>query len=116
MLAQPDRRPAGALSCALAIASILLALPLPAAEPGSSSSQDLLRYWPQWRGPLANGIAPLAHPPLQWSETNHVRWKIALPGKGHSSPIVFGDTVFLMMAIPVGPAQEPVYDHAPGTH
>ncbi len=72
--------------------------------------------WPQWRGPLANGVAPNADPPLSWSETNHVRWKLALPGKGHSTPIITGDRVYLTTAIPVGPAREPVYDHAPGTH
>ena len=76
----------------------------------------LLRAWPQWRGPLANGVAPYANPPVSWSETNHVRWKILLPGKAHSSPIVFGDRVFLQAAVPVGEAQSPVYDHAPGTH
>ena len=47
--------------------------------------------WPQWRGPLANGVAPNANPPVHWSETNNIRWKIPLPGKGHSSPIVFGN-------------------------
>src|SRR5205814_1090224 len=39
--------------------------------------------WPQWRGPLANGVAPRANPPLHWSETNNIRWKMPLPGKGH---------------------------------
>src|SRR5213596_176197 len=75
-----------------------------------------LRNWPQWRGPLANGVAPLANPPIHWSETNNVRWKIALPGKGHSSPIVFGDSVYVLAAVPVGEAQKPVYDDAPGVH
>jgi outer membrane protein assembly factor BamB len=94
----------------------LLASPTLAADSAALSPTNLLRYWPQWRGPLANGIAPLAHPPLRWSETNHVRWKIPLPGKAHASPIVFGDAVFLTGAEPVGSGQNPVYDHAPGTH
>src|SRR5262252_9323460 len=72
--------------------------------------------WPQWRGPLANGVAPLANPPIHWSETNNVRWKIPLPGKAHSSPIVFGDSVYLLSAVPIGDAQKPVYDDAPGVH
>src|SRR5947209_5461317 len=72
--------------------------------------------WPQWRGPLANGVAPHANPPIHWSETNNIGWKIALPGKGHSSPIVFGDSVYVLSAAPVGPAQKPVYDDAPGVH
>ena len=73
-------------------------------------------HWLQWRGPLASGVAPRANPPIQWSETNNIRWKIALPGKGHSSPIAFGDSVYLLSAVPVGEAQKPVYDDAPGVH
>lgn len=72
--------------------------------------------WTQWRGPLASGVAPKANPPVNWSETKNVRWKIALPGKGHSSPIVSGDRVYVMTAIPVGEAQKPVFDSAPGVH
>ena len=96
--------------------SCLLAFPVLAQDPASRSSADALRNWPQWRGPLANGIAPLAHPPVHWSETNNIRWKFPLPGKAHSSPIVFGDSVFLTAAVPVGESQKPVFDHAPGTH
>ncbi len=92
----------------LAVLGFLLAL----SALGDTSAQ----YWPQWRGPLANGVAPLANPPVHWSETKNLRWKIPLPGKGHSSPIVFGDSVFLTAAVPVGEPQEPVYDNAPGTH
>ena len=72
--------------------------------------------WFQWRGPLANGVAPLANPPVEWSERKNVRWKVALPGKGHSSPIVFGDRVYVMAATPVGAEQKPVHDSAPGVH
>ena len=72
--------------------------------------------WPQWRGPLANGVAPRANPPIHWSETNNIRWKILLPGKGHSSPIVSGDWVFVLSAVPTGSAQKPVFDDAPGVH
>jgi outer membrane protein assembly factor BamB len=72
--------------------------------------------WPQWRGPMANGVAPRANPPVHWSETNNIRWKVALPGKAHSSPIVSGDWVYLLSALPVGEAQKPVYDDAPGVH
>jgi hypothetical protein len=78
--------------------------------------KDIAMAWPQWRGPLATGVSPTAHPPLQWSETNHVRWKLPLPGKGHSSPIILGDRVVVMTAVPVGEAQKPVFDQAPGVH
>ncbi len=77
---------------------------------------NALRYWPQWRGPLANGVSPQANPPVEWSERKNVRWKVELPGKGHSSPIVFGDRVYVMAAAPFGDAQKPVHDSAPGVH
>jgi outer membrane protein assembly factor BamB len=82
----------------------------------AKTNLNLLAEWPQWRGPLATGVAPLAQPPVRWSETQHVRWKIPLPGKGHSSPVITGSNIFLTAAVPVGEAQAPVYDHAPGTH
>src|SRR3954447_16070700 len=83
---------------------------------GSVTSSDALHNWPQWRGPLANGMAPYANPPIQWSEKKNISWKVLLPGKGHSSPIIFGDQVFVVAAVPVGEAQKPVYDTAEGTH
>lgn len=77
---------------------------------------DHERSWPQWRGPLATGVAPHADPPMRWSETENVRWKSALPGLGHSSPIVWGELVFLTTAIPYGEPVEPVPDRDPGAH
>src|SRR6185369_9753813 len=87
------------------------------AQPAPAIPEAALQNaWPQWRGPLANGVAPRADPPIHWSETNNIRWKIPLPGKAHSSPIVFGHSVYLLAAAPVGEAQKPVYDDAPGVH
>ncbi len=73
-------------------------------------------YWAQWRGPLGNGVAPDADPPVRWSEDENVRWKVALPGKGHSSPVVWGDRVFLTTAIPHGEEREPPVGRRPGGH
>jgi len=83
---------------------------------GSESSSLLQQAWHQWRGPNANGVSPSAHPPIEWSESKNVRWKIKLPGAGHSSPIIFGDRVFLLAATPAGEARQPVFDSAPGVH
>src|SRR6266540_5498691 len=88
----------------------LLASPASAATAETNSIADPLRNGPQWRGPLANGVAPLANPPVEWSEKKNVRWKVALPGKGHSSPIVFGDRVYVLAAAPIGEAQRSVFD------
>ena len=54
--------------------------------------------WPQWRGPEATG-ATAGNPPLSWSESHNVRWKTPIPGRGHSSPIVWGDRVYTTTAI-----------------
>lgn len=55
--------------------------------------------WPWWRGPHRNGVAPAsARPPLEWSATKNVRWKAPVPGRGHGSPCVFGNRVFLQTA------------------
>src|SRR5262249_45528950 len=59
-------------------------------------------YWPEWRGPLAIGVAPGAHPPLQWSEGKNVKWKVAVPGGGSSTPIVWKDQIFIQTAIATG--------------
>ncbi len=57
-------------------------------------------YWPTWRGPTGNGVAPAANPPLEWSEEKNVRWKVAIPGLGLASPIVWEDRVYVMTARP----------------
>ena len=63
--------------------------------------------WPQWRGPEATGTSPDANPPVHWSEDTNVRWKVEIPGKGHATPIVWKDLVYLLSAIPVHPEAEP---------
>ncbi|MHC4721012.1 MAG: PQQ-binding-like beta-propeller repeat protein, partial [Planctomycetota bacterium] len=56
-------------------------------------------YWPTWRGPDATGAARKGNPPLEWSETKNIKWKIKLPGEGSSSPIVWADRIFFQAAI-----------------
>ena len=64
-------------------------------------------HWPQWRGPLANGVAADAEPPLTWSETEHVKWRTKIPGFGTSTPIIWKDQVFVLTAIPTGKKEAP---------
>ena len=45
--------------------------------------------WPSWRGPPLNGVAPQGTYPVTWSATKNVAWKLKLPGKGTSTPIVW---------------------------
>lgn len=85
---------------------LLAAIPLGAAQSGAAADPDA--WWPQWRGPLGTGASPVADPPTRWSESENVRWKVAVPGRGHASPVVWGDRVYLLTAIPpqggAGPA------------
>jgi outer membrane protein assembly factor BamB len=60
--------------------------------------------WPQWRGVDGSGIAAGANPPTEWSETKNVKWKIKLPGNGSSTPIVWGDRLFVTTAVPTATA------------
>ena len=78
-------------------------------------AQDAIS-WPQWRGPLGTGVSPQSHPPLDWSSTENVLWKTALPGKGHSTPVVWGNSVFVTTAIPVGQKRAPKMSGRPGEH
>ena len=55
--------------------------------------------WPQWRGPRGDGTSAEGNIPTHWSATENVRWKTAIPGKGHSSPIVWGDRIFLTTCV-----------------
>jgi len=60
------------------------------------------KFWPQWRGPYATGVSRTADPPVEWSETKNIRWKREIPGRGSASPVVWGDRLFLLSAVPVG--------------
>jgi outer membrane protein assembly factor BamB len=80
-----------------------------------ASDADASNQWHQWRGPLGTGVAPNANPPVEWSETKNIRWKTALPGKGHSTPIIWGDRIFLTTAIPYGDPVKPRFVR-PGAH
>ena len=55
-------------------------------------------------------------PPIEWSETKNVRWKTELPGEGHSTPIIWGDRIFLTAAIPYGEAVAPPAGHRDHEH
>ncbi|HTL59299.1 MAG TPA: PQQ-binding-like beta-propeller repeat protein [Candidatus Limnocylindrales bacterium] len=65
----------------------------------AASASDSEKYWPQWRGPLGSGVAPQADPPLTWGESNNIKWKLAVPGEGDATPIVWGDRIFLLSAV-----------------
>ena len=54
--------------------------------------------WPAWRGPTGQGVSAERQLPLTWSTTDNIRWKVPLPDAGNSTPVVWGDRVFITQA------------------
>jgi len=75
------------LSGSLALALVLLSYQFALAE-----------NWPSWRGPTNNGISHEKHLPVQWSPTENVAWKAPLPGPAGSTPVIWGEQIFLTSA------------------
>jgi hypothetical protein len=67
--------------------------PLPPIQPGPED-------WPWWRGPARDGKALGAAPPVSWARDERVRWQMPIAGRGHSSPCVWEDRIFLTTAKP----------------
>jgi outer membrane protein assembly factor BamB len=82
-----------------ALFSLAGSLTFAAAVAAASTPND---NWPEWRGPLQNGVAPSANPPTTWSETNNIKWKVKIPGGGLATPIIWDNLVFIQTAIPTG--------------
>jgi outer membrane protein assembly factor BamB len=70
--------------CLLALCCLMFSVPAARAD-----------NWPQWRGPTLDGISTEKNLPTEWSSTKNIAWKLALPGRGGSTPIVWGDRIFL---------------------
>ena len=90
-------------SCALAI-PVLLAFCLQAPGHGADATVRMVpidppadRYWSRWRGPSGQGVIDTGthRYPDTWSPTENIAWKREIPGRGHSSPILWGDKIFL---------------------
>jgi outer membrane protein assembly factor BamB len=88
--------------CFLTVASAVTAVV------GQTFAASVEDNWPQWRGPHQDGTAPKANPPVTWSETNNVKWKVKVPGEGSGTPIVWGNRIFVQTAIPTGKKVQPV--------
>lgn len=73
---------------------------------GVTSAQSGFMHWAEWRGPFLNGMAR-GDAPTVWSDTKNIKWKAEIPGRGHSTPIVWGDKIFLTTAIPTKPLPAP---------
>ena len=94
---------------------MLVCLVVTAAAQSNSAAQA---NWAQWRGPDANGMAR-GDAPTTWSETKNIKWQAAIPGRGHSTPVIWGNRIFLTTAIAakpeaLGPAPGPPPAGSPG--
>lgn len=90
----------------MVLGALLIAETAAAQDPAAQAN------WPQFRGPMASGVAPQGNPPTEWSETKNVRWKVAIPGVGSSTPVVWGDKVFLLTAIETDRKDDAIPDPA----
>src|SRR5262245_44097028 len=72
--------------------------PMVLAESNDFKSQ-LPHNWHQWRGQQANGAALAGNPPLEWNETKNIKWKLEVAGDSTSTPIIWGDRLFLLSAV-----------------
>ena len=95
----------------LPVALLLLLASSPALglEPAGDEGRP---HWPGWRGPTRDGISTETGLPVRFRAGETGLWKVEVPGRGHSSPIVWGDRLFLSAAI----TGDPVPGHAPPTH
>jgi outer membrane protein assembly factor BamB len=82
------------ISLAFVICFLSLLLPL-----NSMSAASTDASWPQWRGPSGQGVSTEKNLPAEWSSTKNIKWKTPIAGRGHSSPIVWGNRIFLTTAI-----------------
>jgi outer membrane protein assembly factor BamB len=71
----------------------------------ASAQSRSVESWPHWRGPAHNGVAT-ATVPLTWTDTQNVTWKVPIPGRGFSTPVIWGDRIFLTTAIAAGAQNE----------
>ena len=71
---------------------------------GSASSDPA--HWPQWRGPFFNGVARTAAP-VEFGDTKNIKWKIEVPGRGFSTPVIWDDRIFLTSAVSTGKGAQP---------
>jgi len=71
------------------------AVSLTCGRPAAAAPENENFNWPQWRGAQGTGISTETGVPLEWGPDRNIRWKTPLPGRGHSSPVVWQNRIFL---------------------
>jgi outer membrane protein assembly factor BamB len=77
----------------------LLAIIIAGADNTLAQSRDGGTNWPQWRGQQSSGVSEEKNLPAEWGPDKNIIWKTAIPGRGHSSPIVWNNRIFLTTSI-----------------
>lgn len=91
---------------------VVVGLALSGLPPAATAQEnEAARYWPQWRGPEQTGVSRTATPPVTWSETKNIKWKTEIPGLGAATPVIWGDYLFLLSAVPVGVPPEQQHEY-----
>jgi len=75
---------------------------IPVLALADANQTDYDKNWSQWRGPDASGVSPYGKAPVKWDESKNIKWKVEIPGKGHATPIIWGNKIFVLTAIEVG--------------
>src|SRR5947208_2027800 len=81
--------------------------PVIGGEVGISVLPVRAENWPDWRGPNHDGVSHETDLPTRWSATENVAWKLKMPGKAGSTPVIWGNTIFLTSIEGVEPKTEP---------
>jgi len=94
----------------IAIAALAAApLVAPTLAQSTRATADSAAHWPRFRGPISNPIAENPNLPVNWSKTENVEWATDVPGVGWSSPVVWGNRVFLTAATSDKPMKPPSF-------
>ena len=92
-----------------AVGSITLSVLVLLSSPAVTNSRD--DHWPQWRGPDGSGVARGEKYAEEWSLDRNIAWKTPVDGRGHSSPVTWGNRLFLTTSIRGGPSGHKPPDH-----
>jgi outer membrane protein assembly factor BamB len=85
-----------------AVSLLVLALALAGCSTPRGTPRTAGSNWPAWRGPLQIGVSLDASPPTRFGEAENLKWKTPIPGSGTSTPVIWGDRVFILTVIPTG--------------
>jgi outer membrane protein assembly factor BamB len=80
---------------------VMFALALVGSTLVANSSKIDPAHWPQWRGPFFNGMAR-SSAPVEFGDGKNVKWKVEIPGRGFSTPVIWEDRIYLTTAVPTG--------------